>query len=139
MLVLAREASDRVDLTASSVGHLVNHGRDHVHGGAQRLHPHDTTRHPACSVNVTLAEVCVPWPGLGRPLTRSIQPHLTHGHVVNHGRDSVDGGGRSLHPHATTGDPACSVSVTLTEVCVPRFWLGRPLTGSIQPHLPWAT
>jgi hypothetical protein len=61
------------------------------------------------------------------------------GHIVNNGRDSVDGGGRSLHPHDTTGNTACSVSVTLTELCVPRFWLGRPLTRSIRPHLPWAT
>jgi hypothetical protein len=72
----AREASDTVDPTASSVGHLVNHGRDSIDGGGRRLHPHDTTGDPACSVSVTLAEVCVPWLGLGRPLTRSIQPHL---------------------------------------------------------------
>jgi hypothetical protein len=74
--VLAREASDRVDPTASSVGHLVNNGRDSVVGGAQRLHALTCTGNAACSVNVTLAEVCVPWPGLGRPLTRSIRPHL---------------------------------------------------------------
>jgi hypothetical protein len=61
------------------------------------------------------------------------------GHIVNNGRDSVDGGGRSLHPHDTTGDPARSVSVTLAEVWAWWFWLGRPLTGSIRPHLPWAT
>jgi hypothetical protein len=66
----AREASDRVDPTASCVGHIGNHGRDSVDGGAGRLHPHATTENPAGSVKVTLAEVCVPWPGLGRPLTR---------------------------------------------------------------------
>jgi hypothetical protein len=76
MVVMAREASDRVDPTASSVGHIVNHGRDSVDGGGRSLHRHATTGLPACSVNVTLAEVSVPWPGLGRPLTRSIQPHL---------------------------------------------------------------
>jgi hypothetical protein len=69
-MVRAREASDRVDPTASSVGHLVNNGRDSVVGGGRRLHPHDTTGDAACSVSVTLAEVCVPCPGLGRPLTR---------------------------------------------------------------------
>jgi hypothetical protein len=72
----AREASDTVDPTASSVGHIVNNGRDSVDGGGRSLHPHDTTGDAACSVSVTLTEVCVPWPGLGRPLTRSIQPHL---------------------------------------------------------------
>jgi hypothetical protein len=61
------------------------------------------------------------------------------GHIGTHGRDNVVGGGRSLQPNATTGNAACSVSVTLTEVCVPRFRLGRPLTGSIRPHLAWAT
>jgi hypothetical protein len=72
----AREGSDRVDPTASWVGHIVNHGRDSVVGGAQRLHALTSTGNPAYSVNVTLAEVCVSWPGLGRPLTRSIRPHL---------------------------------------------------------------
>jgi hypothetical protein len=72
----AREASDRVDLTASSVGHLVNHGRDNVVGGGRHLHPHDTTGDPTYSVNVTLAEVWALLPGLGRPLTGSMRPHL---------------------------------------------------------------
>jgi hypothetical protein len=53
----AREASDRVDPTASSVGHIVNNGRDNVVGGGRHLHPHDTTGDPTYSVNVTLAEV----------------------------------------------------------------------------------
>jgi hypothetical protein len=68
----AREASDRVDLTASCVGHLVNHGRDSIDGGGRHLHPHDTTSDPACSVSVTLAEVWTLLPELGRPLTGSI-------------------------------------------------------------------
>jgi hypothetical protein len=72
----AQETSDTVDPTASSVGHLVNHGRDSVDGAGGSLHHHDTAGDAACSVSVTLTEVCVPWPGLGRPLTRSIQPHL---------------------------------------------------------------
>jgi hypothetical protein len=72
----ARETSDTVDPTASCVGHIGNHGRDSIGGGGRRLHPHDTTRDPACSVNKTLAEVWILLPGLGRPLTRSIQPHL---------------------------------------------------------------
>jgi hypothetical protein len=72
----ARETSATVDPTASSVGHLVNHGRDSVDGAGGSLHPHDTTGDAACSVSVILTEVCVPWPGLGRPLTRSIRPHL---------------------------------------------------------------
>jgi hypothetical protein len=72
----AREASDRVDLTASWVGHIVNNGRDSVDGGAWRLHPHGSTSDPACSVDMTVAEVCVPRCWLGRPLTGSIQPHL---------------------------------------------------------------
>jgi hypothetical protein len=72
----AREASDRVDLTASCVGHLVNHGRDSIDGAGGSLHPHDTTGDAACSVSVTLAEVCVQLLGLGRPLTRSMRPHL---------------------------------------------------------------
>jgi hypothetical protein len=74
MVVLAREASDRVDPTASSVGHIVNNGRDSVGGGGRRLHPHDTTGDPARSVSVTMAEVCVQLLGLGRPLTRSMRP-----------------------------------------------------------------
>jgi hypothetical protein len=116
----AREASDTVDPTASSVGQTVNNGRDSIDGGGRSLHPDDTTGHPACSVSVTLAEVWKLLPGLGRPLTGSIRPHLTPGHIVNNGRDSVDGGGRRLHPHDTIGDPACSVDMTVAEVCVPR-------------------
>jgi hypothetical protein len=61
------------------------------------------------------------------------------GHIGNHGRDRVDGGRRRLHPHGSTSDPACSVDMTVAEVCVPRCWLGRPLTGSVQPHLTWVT
>jgi hypothetical protein len=73
----AREASDTVDPTASSVGDIVNNGRDSVNGAGRSLPPpHDTTGDPTCSVSVTLTEVCVPWPGLGRPLTGSIRPHL---------------------------------------------------------------
>jgi hypothetical protein len=72
----AREASDRVDATASSVHHIVNNGRDSVVGGAQRLQAHATTVDPACSVSVTLAEVWTLLPGLGRPLTGLMQPHL---------------------------------------------------------------
>jgi hypothetical protein len=72
----AREASDTVDPTSSCMGHIGNHGRDNVVGGGRQLYPHYTTGDPACSVSVTLVEVCVPWPGLGRPLTRSIRPHL---------------------------------------------------------------
>jgi hypothetical protein len=71
-LARAREASDTVDQTASSVGHIVNNGRDSVDGGGRRLHPHDTTGDPAYSVNVTLAEVWALLPWLGRPLTGSI-------------------------------------------------------------------
>jgi hypothetical protein len=100
---------------------------------------HAKTGDPACSVSVTLAEVWTLLPELGRPLTGSIRPQLAPGNIVNHGRDSIDSGGRRLHPHATTGDPAHSVNTTLAEVFVPWSELGRPLTGSIRPHLPWAT
>jgi hypothetical protein len=72
----AREASDRVDPTASCEGHIVNNGRDSVNGAGRSLHALTSTGNPAYSVNVTLAEVCVSWPGLGRPLTWSIRPHL---------------------------------------------------------------
>jgi hypothetical protein len=58
--VLARKTSDTVDPTASSLGHLVNNGRDNVDGAGGSLHPHDTTGDAACSVSVTLTEVCVP-------------------------------------------------------------------------------
>jgi hypothetical protein len=34
-------------------------------------------------------------------------------HIVNYGRDNVDGAGRRLHPHETTGDRARSVNLTL--------------------------
>jgi hypothetical protein len=135
----AREASDTVDPTSSCVGHIGNHGRDNVDGGARSLHPHDTTRDLACNVNMILAEVWAWWFWLGRPLTGSIQPHLAPDNIVNHGRDSVDGGGRRLHPHDTTGDPACSVTMTLAEVWKLLPGIGRPLTVSLQPHLPWAT
>jgi hypothetical protein len=72
----AREASDTVDPTSSCVGHIGNHGRDNVDGGARSLDPHATTEDPACNVNMTLAEVWILLPRSGRPLTRSIQPHL---------------------------------------------------------------
>jgi hypothetical protein len=73
----AREASDTADPTASSVGHLVNNGRDSIDGASGSLHPHGSTSDPACSVDVALAEVWTLLPGLGRPLTRSIRPHLS--------------------------------------------------------------
>jgi hypothetical protein len=72
----AREASDRVDPTASCEGHIVNNGRDSVNGAGRSLPPHGSTSDPTCSVNVTLAEVWTLLPGLGRALTGSIRPHL---------------------------------------------------------------
>jgi hypothetical protein len=72
----AREASDKVDQTASWAGYIVNHGRDSIDGGGRHLHPHDTTSDPACSVSVTLAEVWTLLPRSERPLTRSFRPHL---------------------------------------------------------------
>jgi hypothetical protein len=42
-------------------------------------------------------------------------------------------------PHDTTGDPTCSVNVTLAEVWALLPGLGRALTRSIGPHLAWVT
>jgi hypothetical protein len=74
----AREASDTFDLTTSSVDHIVNNGRDSVDGAGRRLHPHATTGDPACSVNVTLAEVWAQQAGFGNPWARSMRPHLVY-------------------------------------------------------------
>jgi hypothetical protein len=61
------------------------------------------------------------------------------GHIVDHGRESVVGGAQRLHALHTTGDPACSVKMTLVEVWILLPRSGRPLTGSIRPHLAWVT